>query len=184
MGVPYVPVRGLAGTDILARRTDMLIAHNPFNAEEKDVVAMAINPDVAICHALKADKFGNAIFRRGGDELLVAQASDRVIVTAEEIVDQVTAADPDGQFISSLNVTAVVHAPHGAHPFGVESQEIRAAKLHGPGGRAIELHDGATSSCFATTAFSHQPKRLTFVYVEGDAIHSLNVCDMARDDAL
>ena len=119
MGVPYVPVRGLAGTDILARRTDMLIAHNPFNAEEKDVVAMAINPDVAICHALKADKFGNAIFRRGGDELLVAQASDRVIVTAEEIVDQVTAADPDGQFISFLNVTAVVHAPHGAHPAGV-----------------------------------------------------------------
>lgn len=119
MGVPYVPVRGLAGTDILARRTDMMIVHNPFNPDEKDVVAVAINPDVAICHAIKADKWGNAVFRRGGDELLVAQASDKVIVTAEEIVEEVRADDPDGQFISSLNVTAVVHTPYGAHPAGV-----------------------------------------------------------------
>lgn len=119
MGVPYVPVRGLAGTDVLARRDDMMIAHNPFDPDEKNVVAISINPDVAICHAIKADKWGNAVFRRGGDEVLISQASDRVIVTAEEIVDEVTAADPDGLFISSLNVTAVVHAPHGAHPSAV-----------------------------------------------------------------
>lgn len=119
MGVPYIPVRGLAGTDVFARRTDMMIVHNPFDPDEKTVVAMAINPDVAICHAIKADRWGNAILRRGGDELLISQASARVIITAEEIVDQVTEDDPDGLFISALNVTAVVHAPHGAHPSGV-----------------------------------------------------------------
>ena len=119
MGVPYIPVRGLAGTDVFARRTDMMIVHNPFDPDEKTVVAMAINPDVAICHAIKADRWGNAVFRRGGDELLIAQASTKVIVTAEEIVDQVTENDPDGVFISSLNVTAVVHTPHGAHPTAV-----------------------------------------------------------------
>lgn len=119
MGVPYIPVRGLAGTDVFARRTDMMIVHNPFDPDEKTVVAMAINPDVAICHAIKADRWGNAVFRRGGDELLIAQASAKVIVTAEEIVDQVTGNDPDGVFISSLNVTAVVHTPHGAHPTAV-----------------------------------------------------------------
>lgn len=119
MGVPYIPVRGLAGTDVFARRNDMMIVHNPFNPDEKTVVAMAINPDVAICHAIKADRWGNAVLRRGGDELLISQASARVIVTAEEIVDQVHEDDPDGLFISSLNVTAVVHAPHGAHPTAV-----------------------------------------------------------------
>lgn len=119
MGVPYIPVRGLAGTDVFARRNDMMIIHNPFNPDEKTVVAMAINPDVAICHAIKADRWGNAVFRRGGDELLISQASAKVIVTAEEIVDRVTEDDPDGVFISSLNVTAVVHTPHGAHPTAV-----------------------------------------------------------------
>lgn len=119
MGVPYIPIRGLAGTDVFARRDDMMIAHNPFNADEKTVVAMAINPDVAICHAIKADKWGNAIFRHTGDEVLIAQASRRVIVTTEEIVDEVKVGDPDGTFISSLNVTAVVHTPYGAHPAGV-----------------------------------------------------------------
>ena len=119
MGVPYIPVRGLAGTDVFARRNDMMIVHNPFDPDEKTVVAMAINPDVAICHAIRADRWGNAIFRRGGDELLIAQASAKVIVTAEEIVDQVTEDDPDGVFISSLNVTAVVHTPNGAHPTAV-----------------------------------------------------------------
>lgn len=119
MGVPYIPVRGLAGTDVFARRNDMMIVHNPFNADEKTVVAMAINPDVAICHAIKADSYGNAVFRRGGDELLIAQASARVIVTAEEIVERVAEDDPDGVFISSLNVTAVVHTPNGAHPTAV-----------------------------------------------------------------
>lgn len=119
MGVPYIPVRGLAGTDVFARRHDMMIAHNPFNPDEKTVVAQAINPDVAICHAIKADPRGNAVFRRTGDEVLIAQASRRVIVTTDEIVDEVTAADPDGDFISSLNVTAVVHTRYGAHPSSV-----------------------------------------------------------------
>ena len=119
MGVPYVPVRGLAGTDVFARRDDMMIAPDPFNPSERTVVARAINPDVALLHAMKADRWGNAMLKRGGDELLIAQASSKVIITAESIVDEVSGDDPTGQFISSLNVTAVVHAPFGAHPTGV-----------------------------------------------------------------
>lgn len=122
MGVPYIPVRGLAGTDVFARRDDMMIAHNPFNPDEKTVVAQAINPDVAILHAIKADRWGNAVFRHVGDEVLIAQASRRVIVTTDRVVDEVTAADPEGDFLSSLNVTAVVHTSHGAHPAGVPGQ--------------------------------------------------------------
>lgn len=119
MGVPYIPVRGLAGTDVFKRRDDMIIAPNPFDPTEETVVALAQNPDVAILHALRADRDGNALLRKHGEDVMIAQASRRVIVTAEEIVDRVTADDEGGEFISAINVTAVVHAPGGAHPSGV-----------------------------------------------------------------
>jgi glutaconate CoA-transferase subunit A len=119
MGVPYIPVRGLAGTDVFKRRDDMMMAPNPFDPTEEHVVALAQNPDVAILHGLKADRDGNALLRKHGEDVMIAQASRRVIVTAEEIVDRVTADDEGGQFISAINVTAVVHAPNGAHPTAV-----------------------------------------------------------------
>ena len=120
MGVPYIPVRGLAGTDVFERRDDMIMAPNPFDADEVTVVALAQNPDVAILHALKADADGNALLRPHGEDVMIAQASSKVIVTAEEIVDRVTPDDHPGSFISAINVTAVVHAPNGAHPTAVD----------------------------------------------------------------
>jgi hypothetical protein len=120
MGVPYIPVRGLAGTDVFERRDDMLMGPNPFDPDEITVIAQAQNPDVAILHASKADGEGNALLRRHGEDVMIAQASSRVIVTAEEIVDRVTPDDPGGEYISSINVSAIVHAPGGAHPTGVE----------------------------------------------------------------
>lgn len=120
MGVPYIPVRGLAGTDVFERRDDMIMASNPFNEDEVNVVAVAQNPDVAILHARKADKDGNALLRRHGEDVMIAQASNRVIITAEEIVDRITPDDIGGDYISAINVTAVVHTPCGAHPTSVE----------------------------------------------------------------
>jgi glutaconate CoA-transferase subunit A len=120
MGVPYIPVRGLAGTDVFERRDDMIMAKNPFDTDEVTVVAVAQNPDVAILHARKADKDGNALLRRHGEDVMIAQASKRVIITAEEIVDRITPDDIGGDYISAINVTAVVHTPCGAHPTGVD----------------------------------------------------------------
>lgn len=120
MGVPYIPVRGLAGTDVFERRDDMIMAPNPFDPEEVTVVALAQNPDVALLHATKADSEGNALLRKHGEDVMVAQASSKVIITVEEIVDHVTVDDPGGQFISTINVSAIVHAPNGAHPTAVD----------------------------------------------------------------
>lgn len=120
MGVPYIPVRGLAGTDVFERRDDMIMAPNPFDPDEVTVVALAQNPDVALLHATKADAEGNALLRKHGEDVMVAQASSKVIITAEEIVDRVTIDDPDGHFISTINVSAIVHAPNGAHPTAVD----------------------------------------------------------------
>jgi glutaconate CoA-transferase subunit A len=119
MGVPFIPTLGFAGTDVLQRRQDAFkIAPHPWEPDELVVMAKAITPDVGIFHGLKADRRGNVLVRKGGEELMLAQASSKVIVTVEEMVDQVDPEASSGCFIPSLHVTAVVHAPFGAYPTG------------------------------------------------------------------
>lgn len=119
MGVPFVPTLGYAGSDVIKRRPDdFTIVANPFDPEERIVVAKAINPDVGIFHGLKADRKGNVLLRKGGEELLLIEASRKVIVTVEEIVDKIDPEASGARFIPSLYVTAVVHVPFGAHPTG------------------------------------------------------------------
>lgn len=119
MGAPFVPTLGYAGSDVIKRRPDdFTIAANPFHPDERIMVAKAINPDVGIFHGLKADRRGNVLLRKGGEELLLIQASRKVIVTVEDIVDRVDPEASGGCFIPSLYVSAVVHVPFGAHPTG------------------------------------------------------------------
>jgi glutaconate CoA-transferase subunit A len=118
MGVPYVPIVGLVGTDILKRRDDMIIAVDPFDGKTKSVVAKALRPDVAIIHAQTADRYGNVSCGFEAEVVMLAEASKHVIVTAERIVDQLTNKEAKGAFIPSIHVDTVAHAPFGAHPAG------------------------------------------------------------------
>src|SRR5688572_18066507 len=86
MGVPYVPVLGLVGTDLLKRRDDMVVAPDPFGEGKLTVVAKAMRPDVAVFHAHKADRAGNVSFGYPVEAVMIAEASGHVIVTAEEVV--------------------------------------------------------------------------------------------------
>jgi glutaconate CoA-transferase subunit A len=119
MGVPYVPVLGLVGTDLLARRDDMVIAPDPFGSGKVSVVAQAMRPDVALFHVDKADRRGNVSCGYAIEAVVLAEASRHVIVTAEEIVDTLQEEDAVGTFIPSLLVDSVVHAPFGSHPAGM-----------------------------------------------------------------
>ncbi|MEP7359680.1 MAG: CoA-transferase, partial [Anaerolineales bacterium] len=78
----------------------------------------ALNPDVAIVHAQRADANGNTqIWGIVGEQKEAAFAARRVIVTAEEIVDEsVIRSDPNRTLIPALIVSAVCHVPHAAHP--------------------------------------------------------------------
>ena len=116
MGIPFVPTLGYANSDVISQRDDFTIAPNPFNPSEPIVMAKAINPDVALFHGTKADRRGNVLVKKGGEALMLAQASDRVIVTVEEIVDQVSPDDPSGAYIPAIHVKVVAHAPFGAYP--------------------------------------------------------------------
>ena len=119
MGVPYIPVIGLVGTDLLKRRDDMVIAADPFDGKTMSVVAKAMRPDVAVFHAHKADRHGNVSIGYPIEAQILAEAAKHVIVTAEEIVERVTEKESTGMFIPSILVDVVVHAQWGAHPAGL-----------------------------------------------------------------
>lgn len=123
MGVPFLAVRGLLHSDILKHRPDLLVRENPFNPGEQVVVAPPIRPDVAVFHALQADRWGNAITPGHRDDLMMARAARRVIVTAEEVTEkELTCRDvADDTFLPAIDVDIVAHAPLGTHPGGCGS---------------------------------------------------------------
>jgi glutaconate CoA-transferase subunit A len=146
MGVPYVPVIGLVGTDLLKRRDDMVLAPDPFGEGKVTVVAKAMRPDVAVFHVAKADHHGNVSCGYYAETVMLAEASRHVIVTAEEIVDRLTEDDAVGTFIPSILVDAVVHARFGAHPGGF-------ADRYAPDGAAMKAYVGASRDDAAFAAY-------------------------------
>ena len=111
-GVGFMPSTAWLGTDMLALRPDVKTIRDPYS-DERLVAFPALSCDVAVIHALVADRHGNARLNKnlGIDPELAAVAST-VIVTAEEIVDRLT-ADVD---LPGPLVTAVAPAPRGAWP--------------------------------------------------------------------
>ncbi|MBN2256473.1 MAG: hypothetical protein JW704_01460 [Anaerolineaceae bacterium] len=78
----------------------------------------ALNPDVAIVHVQRADQNGNSqIWGILGEQKEAAFAADRVIITAEEIVDEdIIRSDPNRTLIPGFIVDAVCQVPYAAHP--------------------------------------------------------------------
>ena len=120
MGIPFLAVRGLLHSDILKHRPDLQVQDNPFHPSEQVVIAQPIRPDIAVFHALTADRFGNAITPGPRDDVMLARAAKHVIVTAEEISPGILTAEDARRntFLSALDVDAVSHVPLGAHPCG------------------------------------------------------------------
>lgn len=117
-GIPFTPVRGLLGTDYMRLRGDFKTMANPYDERERIAIVPAIRPDVAYIHAFLADTAGNALVHSASNNGLLAQASAKTIVTAERIVapEELRQDRTGGTLVPSVFVTAVVHAPFGAHP--------------------------------------------------------------------
>ncbi len=116
-GVPFMPVAGLQGSDLPAARGFQAL-QDPYSDAEVYVVP-ALIPDVAILHVQEADAIGNGrIIGTRFEDVLMAQAARRVILTTERIVAGETFADvPETVAIPGFLVDAVVEAPGGAWPF-------------------------------------------------------------------
>jgi glutaconate CoA-transferase, subunit A len=116
-GVPFMPVAGLWGSDLPAARGFQAL-QDPYSGAEVYVVP-ALAPDVAILHVQEADSAGNGrIIGTRFEDVLMAQAARRVILTTERIVDGTTFEQtPESVAIPEFLVDAVVEAPGGAWPF-------------------------------------------------------------------
>ena len=121
-GMPFVPVRDMAGSD-LSRQKAFLgdnkfkMIDSPFDGKPVMLVP-ALNPDIAIIHVQQADELGNAqIWGIGGDCQVGANAAKKVIISCERIVDRETIGkDPSRTIVPAFKVVAVTEEPFGAHP--------------------------------------------------------------------
>jgi glutaconate CoA-transferase subunit A len=114
-GLPFAVLRGYVGTDIARHTTTVATIACPFTGEELTAVA-ALNPDVAVIHAQRADRRGNVqLWGITGVQKEAVLAASRSLVTVEEVVDDLDPR-PGAVVLPEWVVTAVAHVPRGAHP--------------------------------------------------------------------
>ncbi len=116
-GLPFLPMNQVGVQDL--EKANPLIKRIPDPYGGQDVIVVpALNPDVAIVHVQRADENGNAhLWGIIGEQKEAAFAAKKVILTAEEIVDEsVIRSDPNRTMIPGLIVQAVCHVPYACHP--------------------------------------------------------------------
>jgi glutaconate CoA-transferase subunit A len=121
-GVPFIPLRGVLGSDLVKLRTDWKVSQNPFGDERDPILLIpALQPDIALFHARWADDEGNVWIGRRRELATLAHAARRCFVTYEEkrpgnmLEDELLAPG----VLGALYVTAVALAPRGAWPLGI-----------------------------------------------------------------
>ncbi len=116
LGVPFLPMRYLGGTDTF-RESGAKLAEDPYTNQPVCLVP-ALYPDVALIHAHQCDVYGNArVFGAGVAPLEIAMSSKKVIISTEEIIDhEAIRRQPQRTTIPYYFVDAVVLAPFGSYP--------------------------------------------------------------------
>jgi glutaconate CoA-transferase subunit A len=114
-GLPFAVLRGYAGTDLPLHTPTISTVTCPFTGEELAAVA-ALNPDVAIVHAQRADRAGNVqLWGIAGVQKEAVLAARRALVTVEEVVEELTPV-PGAVVLPHWVLAAVAVAPGGAAP--------------------------------------------------------------------
>jgi len=132
-GVPFMPLRGVLGSDLVSNRRDWQVLQNPFSGREDPILFVpAIAPDIALFHARWADEAGNVWVGRRRELATIAHASRKTYVTFEEmrpgdmLEDELLAPG----VISATYITALAPAKRGAWPLGIpEVYDIDDAHL-------------------------------------------------------
>jgi len=120
-GVPFMPLRGLVGSDVLKYRDDWKVIDSPFANGDPIVLLPAIKPDVALLHAPMADRFGNVWIGRQRELATMAHAAVKTIATVERIHDGNLLDDPvlAAGTLPGFYVESVAVAERGAWPLGL-----------------------------------------------------------------
>jgi glutaconate CoA-transferase subunit A len=134
-GVPFMPLRGVIGSDIAAHRPDWQVIDSPFGNEPDPILLLpAVKLDIALFHAPYADRDGNIFIGRRRELATLVHAASKVLVTVERIVDtnlfdsEATAACA----LPAFYVDGIAEAENGAWPCGLtdvyppDAEAIRA----------------------------------------------------------
>jgi glutaconate CoA-transferase, subunit A len=120
-GVPFMPLRGVLGSDLIKNRNDWKVLRNPFSSEQDDILYVkALSPDIALFHARWVDEEGNAWIGRRKELATIAHAAQQTFITFEEkrpgdmLEDELFAPG----VLSSVYISAVAPAKRGAWPLG------------------------------------------------------------------
>lgn len=136
MGLPFMPIRSLLGSDIVSRQAlsqeqrtadprtapqKLHVMESPFQPEDRVVLVPAIHTDFAVLHVQKASAFGTIrIEGQTFADVHQALCAETVIITAEEIVaEEVLRQEPERNLLPYFVVNHVCHIPFGAHPYAV-----------------------------------------------------------------
>ena len=130
-GLPYLPVRGILGTDLLAARPDWLVQDNPFPPHDPLVLVPALRPDIALFHAALADDAGNVWIGVRRELLLMAHAALTTLVSFERLHQGSLLADPAlaAGTIASLYIGEVAAATGGAAPTALWGERAEDAAI-------------------------------------------------------
>lgn len=132
LGIPFIPSRSGAGSDILrfkgftrevraerkVARKKFATIEDPFSDSGEVILLPALTPDVSIIHAQYVGDDGTVRIKGlTFADVEQAKAADAVIVTCEEIVPRsFIREDPDQNCLPSFFVDAIVKVPYGCHP--------------------------------------------------------------------
>jgi glutaconate CoA-transferase subunit A len=116
-GLPFLPMKQTGATDLEKANPQIKRIPDPYGSEDV-IVVPALNPDVVVVHVQRADVNGNAhLWGIIGEQKEAAFAAKKVILTAEEIVDEsIIRSDPNRTMIPGIVVSAVCHVPYACHP--------------------------------------------------------------------
>ena len=120
-GIPFMPLRGILGSDLINHRPDWKIISNPYGDDDPILLVPQIQPDIALFHAIKADQEKNVWIGVRRELMLMAHAAKQSLVTVEEI-EPTSLLDDDriaAGTIPGLYISAVTVAQKGAKPLGL-----------------------------------------------------------------
>jgi glutaconate CoA-transferase subunit A len=120
-GVPFMPLRGLIGSDLLSYRDDWKVIDNPFGNDDPIVLLPAIKPDIVLFHAALADREGNVWIGRDRELAMMAHAAAKTVVTVEKIQNENLFDDPwlAAGAVGAFYIERVALAPKGAWPLAL-----------------------------------------------------------------
>jgi glutaconate CoA-transferase, subunit A len=130
-GIPFMPLRGLIGSDLPTHRPDWKVIDNPFGYNDPIALLPAIKPDVALFHAALADREGNVWIGRDRELAVMAHAAAKTVVTVEKIQNENLFDDPRlaAGTLGGFYVERVTLAPKGAWPLAL-ADHYPADALH------------------------------------------------------